>query len=161
MKQYSEPQKSAPFLKIIFQVLHITWYLCYLFRLIFLPSLKLHPTLTIPNVKRFEFSTLREKSPEKKLSILKGLNPSKAAGIDNLSGKFLKDGAHVLARPISQLCNLSIKLNSFPRSCKIAKVKLLFKKSSKTDPQNYHPISFLSCYQKLLKGLFIIKLKSF
>ena len=51
---------------------------------------------------------------------MKGLNPSKAAGIDNLSGKFLKDGAHVLARPISQLCNLSITLNSFPRNCKIA-----------------------------------------
>ena len=160
MKQYSEPQKSAPFLKIIFQVLHITWCLCYFFRLIFLPSLKLHPTLSIPNVKRFEFPAFRETSPEKIVSILKGLNPSKAAGIDNFSGKFLKDGAHVLARPISQLCNLSIKLTSFPRSCKIAKVKLLFKNSSKTDPQNYHPISFLSCYQKLLKGLFIIKLKS-
>ena len=44
---------------------------------------------------------LLETSPEKISSILKGLNPSKAAGIDNLSGKFLKDGAHVLARPIS------------------------------------------------------------
>ena len=42
-------------------------------------------------------------SPEILLSILKGLNPSKAAGIDNLSGKSLKDGAHVLVRPISQL----------------------------------------------------------
>ena len=40
---------------------------------------------------------LLETSPEKMSSILKGLNPSKAAGIDNLSGKFLKDGAHVLA----------------------------------------------------------------
>ena len=77
---------------------------------------------------------LSETSPEKILSILKGLNLSKAAGIDNLSGKFLKYGAHVLARPISQLCNLSIKLNSFPRSCKIAKVKPLFKKGSKTNP---------------------------
>ena len=66
---------------------------------------------------------LLETSPEKISSILKGLNPSKAPGIDNLSGKFLKGGAHVLARPISQLCNLSIKLNSFPRSCKIGKVK--------------------------------------
>ena len=65
---------------------------------------------------------LLETSPEKISSNLKGLNPSKAAGIDNLSGKFLKDGAHVLARPISQLCNLSIKLNSFPRSCKIVKL---------------------------------------
>ena len=69
---------------------------------------------------------LSEASPEKILSILKGLNPSKAAGIDNLSGKFLKDGAHVLVRAISQLCNLSIKLHSFPRSCKTAKVKPLF-----------------------------------
>ena len=34
---------------------------------------------------------LLEMSPEKTLSILKGSNSSKAAGIDNLSGKFLKD----------------------------------------------------------------------
>ena len=69
---------------------------------------------------------LLETFPGKILIILQGLNPSKAAGIDNFSGKFLKDGLHVLARPISQLCNLSIKLNSFPRSCKIAEVKPLF-----------------------------------
>ena len=71
----------------------------------------------------FEFS---ETSPEKILHTLKGLNPSKAAGFINLSCKFLKDDANILARPISQHYNLSIKLNSFPRSCKIAKVKPLF-----------------------------------
>ena len=86
---------------------------------------------------------LSETSPEKILSILKGLNPSKAAGINNLSGKSLKDGAHVLAQTISQLCNLSINLKSFPRSCKITKVKPLFKKGSKAGPQNYCPISLL------------------
>ena len=79
----------------------------------------------VPEDLTFQLSETSEKILK---SILKGLNPSKAAGIDNLSGKFLKDGAHVLARPISQLCNLSIKLNSFPRSCKIAKVKPLFLK---------------------------------
>ena len=67
--------------------------------------------------KNLNFQLL-ETSSEKILIILKGLNPSKAAGIDNLSGKFLEDGPHVLARPISQLCSLSVKLNSFPRSCK-------------------------------------------
>ena len=67
--------------------------------------------------KKFHLKPL-EKSVEKILSILKGLNPFKAAGIDNISCKFLKDGADVLATPISQLCNLSIKLNYFPRSCK-------------------------------------------
>ena len=92
---------------------------------------------------------LLETSPEKIPSILKSLNPSKAAGIDNLSGKFLKDGAHVLARPISQLCNLSIKLNSFPRSC----IKPLFKKGSKTDPQNYRPISLLPLLSKIIERI--------
>ena len=67
---------------------------------------------------------LLETSPEK----CQGFNPYKAAGIDNLSVKFLKEGARVLVRPISRLCNFSIKLNSFPRSCKIAKVKPLFLK---------------------------------
>ena len=33
--------------------------------------------------------------PEKVLNILKCLNPTKAAGIDNLSGKYLKDGADI------------------------------------------------------------------
>ena len=56
--------------------------------------------------------------------------PSKAAGIDNLQGKFLKDSAHVLAKPITQLYNLSIKLSSFPRCCKIAEFKPIFKKGS-------------------------------
>ena len=37
---------------------------------------------------------------------MEGLNPSKVAGIDNLSDKFLKDGADILARLISQLYNL-------------------------------------------------------
>ena len=38
--------------------------------------------------KKINFQ-LSETSPEKILSILKGLNPSKAAGIDNLCGKFM------------------------------------------------------------------------
>ena len=68
--------------------------------------------------KNLNFQLL-EMSREKKLSVLKGLNPSKAAVIDNLSNEFLKDSADVLAWPICQLYNLSIKLNAFPRSCKI------------------------------------------
>ena len=95
----------------------------------------------------FEFSEI---SPEIILSILKGLNPFKAAGIDNLSGKFLKDGDDILARPFSQLFNVSIKLNSSPRCRKIAKVKPLFKKDSKIDPQNYRPISLLPILSKII-----------
>ena len=104
---------------------------------------------------------LLETSPEKVSSIWKGLKPSKAAGIDDLSSKFLKDSAHVLARPISQLCNLSIKLNSFPKSCKIAKVTPLFKKDSKTDPQNYRPISLLPLLSKITERIVHDQTKEF
>ena len=68
------------------------------------------------------------------------INPHKAAGIDNISGRFLKDGSKVLARPISQICNLSIKLSTFPQKCKIAKITPLYKKGNRTDAGNYRPI---------------------
>ena len=42
------------------------------------------------------------------LTILKLTQVSKAAGLDGLSGRFLKDGAKFSAIPISDLCNLSI-----------------------------------------------------
>ena len=65
----------------------------------------------------------------------------------------LRDDADILARPISQLCSLSVKLNSFPRSCKIAKVKPLFRKGSKTDPQNYRPISILPILSQIIERI--------
>ena len=38
---------------------------------------------------------------------------------------------------------LSIKLFVFPEEYKIAKLKPLFKKNSKTDPKNHRPVSLL------------------
>ena len=85
------------------------------------------------------------------LNILRNLNPSKAPGIDNITGKFLKDGANSLALPITQLCNLSMKTSCFPSCCKTAKLKPLFKKGSKTDPKNYRPISLLPIISKIIE----------
>ena len=87
--------------------------------------------------------------------ILRSTNSGKAAGIDDLLGRFLKDGSRVLSKPISELCNLSIKLGSFPDSCKIAKLKPLFKKGSKTNPSNYRPISLLPLISKIIKKLIL------
>ena len=65
---------------------------------------------------------------------LKNVEVTKAAGIDKISGKFLKDGVRIQAKPISELYNPSMALGSFPDACKIAKVKPPSKKGSKTDP---------------------------
>ena len=85
------------------------------------------------------------------LKYLQDLDENKAAGLDNLSGKFLKDGATVLAKPISQICNFSIKYSIFPSDCEITKLKSLFKKGSKTDPQNYRPISLVPLISKIIE----------
>ena len=79
------------------------------------------------------------------------MNIDKAAGIDNISGKFLKDSANVLAKPISEICNLSIKNSVFPTDCHIAKLKPLFKKGSTTLSKNYRPIPLLPLISKIFE----------
>ena len=67
----------------------------------------------------------------------------------------------IMARPVSQLWNLSIKLNLFPRSSKIAKVKKLFKKGSKTGSQNYHPILLFPILSKIIERIIHVQTQEF
>ena len=76
--------------------------------------------------------------------ILLSLDTSEAIVTDQIPAKFLMDGAEVMALPLRNMINLSIKLSTFPEECKIAKLKPIIKKASRTDPQNYRPISLLS-----------------
>ena len=66
-----------------------------------------------------------------------------------------------MARPISQLWNFSIKLNSFPRSFKIGKVKKFFKKGSKTDSQNYRPILLFPILSKIIERIIHVQTQEF
>ena len=50
-----------------------------------------------------------------------------------------------------QLFNLSISLSTVPDKSKIAKLKPLYKKGSKTEPKNYRPISLLPLVSKLFE----------
>ena len=101
-----------------------------------------------PNTKKIELLYITE-NITKKLPCC--LDVSKAPGIDEIPSRFLKDGAEILAKPISGIINLSIKLSTFPDKCNIAKLMPLFKKGSKTDPKNYLPISLLPLLSKLIE----------
>ena len=100
-------------------------------------------------------------SEETVLKHLQDLDENKAVALDHLSGKFLKDGATILAISISQICNLSIKYSIFPSECKIAKLKPLFKKGPKTDPQNHRPISLLPLVSKIIEKVIHDQTQSF
>ena len=94
----------------------------------------------------FHFTKVSEKIIS---DFLKELKTSKATGIDSLSGRFIKDRSKVLATPIAQICNLSIKRSTPPDECEIAKLKPLYEKGKKTDLKNYRPISLLPVISKI------------
>ena len=69
---------------------------------------------------------------KKVLEALQFINISKAAGIDKISGRFLEDGANILAKPIA---------------------KTLYKTGSKTNSENFRPISLLPLISKFIQRI--------
>ena len=112
------------------------------------------------NLEKKNF-TLNQVTEEAVLELLLSVNTSKAAGLDNLSGKFLKEGAPVLVTSITSICNLSIKHSIFPEKCKNAKLKPLYKKGLKTEPKNYRPISLLPLVSKIIERIIYEQTKIF
>ena len=86
-----------------------------------------------PNLEKFELVCITEETNKKLLCCL---DVPKEPAIDEISPRFLKDGAEVLAKSIYDIISLSIKLSTFLDKCKIAKLTPLVKKRSKTDPKN-------------------------
>ena len=102
----------------------------------------MQPKTTTPcNISNdFEFSNLSEEVIKK---ILLSIDTSKAADMDQIPAKFLRDVAKVLALPLRNIIDISIKLSTFPEESKIAKLKPIFKKGARADPKNYRSISLL------------------
>ena len=96
----------------------------------------------------FELQNLTEKET---LGLLRGLGRDKATGLDNIPARFLRDGAIIIANPLTHIINLSISTGTVPEDMKSARVVPLHKKNSKTDTGNYRPVSILSCISKVLE----------
>ena len=105
-----------------------------------------YSNLAIPEVFHIESS-----SEEKVFKIMEKIGISKAAGIDKLSGRFLKDGAEILSKPISEICNLSISHGIIPNAYKVAKLRPIFKKGKKVDPSNCRPNSLLPLISRIIE----------
>ena len=84
---------------------------------------------------------------------MKDVKVIKEAGINNISRKFLKESAGMLAISLTQICNLSLKLSYFTNSCKLEFWKPLYKKGSKTDPKNPCQISLQPIASQIIEKI--------
>ena len=91
--------------------------------------------------KRFQ---LHPTSTNKVLSLLNRLNRSKAAGLDKISARLIRECADLICIPIRDIFNQSISQGIFPDDWKCAKVTPLFKQGDRDDLNNYRPISVIS-----------------
>ena len=85
------------------------------------------------------------------LGALKSIRASKAAGLDNIPPKLVKDAAEELATPLTTLVNRSLTCGLFPSAEKAAKISPIYKSEDKTALDNYRPISVLPVFSKVLE----------
>ena len=100
------------------------------------------------NIQAFNFTPF---STAEVAKALKGLDPKKSPGPDNLEPLFLKLASKIVAVPLCYIFNLSILINVIPQVWKSVFVIPLLKGGDPTILNNYRPISKLSVLAKVLE----------
>ena len=85
--------------------------------------------------------------------LLSNINVNKAMGPDDISGKVLKNCAKSVSVPLSLLFRKSYYSSTLPADWKTANVVPIHKKGSKSDVENYRPISLTSIVGKILERI--------
>ena len=94
---------------------------------------------------------LKEVNVDNINQILNSMSANKATGLDDLSARFIKDGARVIAPMITHIVNMSIRQGIIPDDLKRARVIPIHKKGRRTDPSMHRPISILSSISKVME----------
>ena len=98
-----------------------------------------------------DLDTLQQFVADHLLKEIQELSCTKAKGVDSLNVHLLQIGHYELVTSFLYIYNFSIKSGVFPCEWKRSKVTPIFKKGSRQDKDNYHPISVLSVLSKILE----------
>ena len=84
---------------------------------------------------------------------LKNLNVNKCPGLDGVHPKMLFELRQIVAKPLARLYRCSLDSGLVPKEWKEAGVTPLFKKGTKSDAQNYRPVSLTSIVCKTMEAI--------
>ena len=87
-------------------------------------------------------------------SLLRNIDSSKATGYDTIPPKLVKAAPNELVQPSSSLVNMPISLSCFPHEFKKSETSPLYKGQNNLEPQNYRPLSILTCLSKIFKRVY-------
>jgi Reverse transcriptase (RNA-dependent DNA polymerase) len=100
-------------------------------------------------------------TPYEIYKLIKSLKNKKSSGFDEISDFLIKQCAEYVNHVLSYIINQSFNEGVFPEILKLAIIKPLHKKGSKTDLNNYRPVNLLSVFSKIFEKAFLIRLLSF
>ena len=85
--------------------------------------------------------------------VLKDIDDRKATGPDNISPRVLKKCAKELSSPLVTIFASCLEEGKWPAAWKEANVVPVHKRESRSDPQNYRPVSLLSAVGKAFEKM--------
>ena len=81
---------------------------------------------------------------------IKKMKVNKSPGVDGIPLKLLKEIVEQISTPLAKVFTLSLEEGIVPSEWKEANITPLFKKGSRSKPDNYRPVSLTSIVFKLL-----------
>ena len=109
-------------------------------------------------IERTNYTLERNVTKEEVKIALWRMNPNKAPGYDNLTGKILKKAWHQISDDLTLIINESMKNGTFPQPWKNAELVIIPKGSDKdlSLPKSYRPISLLPVMSKIYEHILFI-----
>ena len=83
------------------------------------------------------------------------INPFKTCGPDNISGRILKEFAHIFAEPVATIFNSSLSSGDFPKIWKDSYIVPIPKIKQPTEEEHARPISLTPCVSKVLEDFVV------